>query len=242
MRLVVLLVTVAACGSSSNGSSSSSSSSSSGSSSNGGSTSASSSGGVPIGEVQNGEATYYAATGAGACMFDASPNDLLVAAMNAPEWNGSAVCGECVAVTGPSGKVAVRIVDLCPECKPGQLDLSKEAFAAIADVSAGRVNISWQVVPCNVSGPIAYEFKDGSSQYWTAIQVRNSRLPIQAFEWQSSGTWIPISRTAYNYFVAEKGMGPGALHVRVTAVGGAQLEDTLASITPNATVQGAAQF
>ena len=38
-------------------------------------------------------ATYYNATGAGACMFDPSPNDLMVAAMNAEEYTNAAYCG-----------------------------------------------------------------------------------------------------------------------------------------------------
>ena len=118
-----------------------------------------------IGQVQNGEGTYYGATGAGACSYDPSPGNLMVAAMNAPQWQGSQVCGTCVDVTGPKGKVTVRIVDLCPECKSGDLDLSQEAFVQIADQSAGRVKISWTAVACAVSGPIGIHFKEGSNPY-----------------------------------------------------------------------------
>jgi hypothetical protein len=53
---------------------------------------------------------------------------LNVAAMDQPEWNGSDVCGECVAIDGPKGSVTVRIVDLCPECEMGHLDLSQQAL------------------------------------------------------------------------------------------------------------------
>ena len=67
-------------------------------------------------------------------------------------------------------------------------------------VAAGRVPISWQVVPCAVSGPVAYRYKEGSSQYWTAIQVRNHRLPITSLEVQLGGAWQPVSRSDYNYF------------------------------------------
>ncbi|MGH7330711.1 MAG: expansin EXLX1 family cellulose-binding protein, partial [Polyangiaceae bacterium] len=68
-----------------------------------------------VGKSENGRATYYDADGSGNCSFDPSPNDLDVAAMDDPEWNNSAVCGECVAITGPNGNVTVRIVDRCPE-------------------------------------------------------------------------------------------------------------------------------
>ena len=66
----------------------------------------------PLGTLQMGEGTYYGAAGSGNCSYEASPNDLLVAAMNDPQYNNSSVCGMCVDVTGPKGMVTVRIVDL----------------------------------------------------------------------------------------------------------------------------------
>jgi expansin (peptidoglycan-binding protein) len=151
--------------------------------------------------IHQGVATYYDATGAGACMFDPSPGDLMVAAMNAEEYNNAAVCGAYVYVTGPKGVVTVRIVDLCPECKAGHLDLSREAFAQIADLPQGRVPIAWQVVSPALTGPIAYHFKDGSNQWWTAVQIRNHRNPIAKLEYRNSGgQWITVPRTSYNYF------------------------------------------
>jgi expansin (peptidoglycan-binding protein) len=192
---------------------------------------------------ESGVATYYDATGAGACSFDPSPNDLNVAAMDMPEWNGSAPCGECVAVTGPKGHITVRIVDLCPGCEMGHLDLSQQAFAAIADVSAGRVPITWQVVPCDVSGNLAYRYKEGSSQYWTAIQVRNSRLPVATLEVKLGGAWQSVARTDYNYFVDASGVGTTAgFDVRVTASDGQQLVDALPPVQSALVVSGAAQF
>jgi expansin (peptidoglycan-binding protein) len=200
-------------------------------------------GGGPLSSPEMGVATYYAATGAGACSFDASPNDLDVAAMDMPEWNGSAPCGECVAVTGPKGNVTVRIVDLCPGCEMGHLDLSMEAFAKIADVSAGRVPITWQVVPCDVSGNLAYRYKEGSSQYWTAIQVRNSRLPITSLEVELGGAWQMVPRSDYNYFVDGGGVGTTAgFNVRVTASDGEQLVDALPPVQSALVANGAAQF
>ena len=31
---------------------------------------------------------------------------------------------------------------------------------------------------CDVTGPIAYHFKDGANPFWTAIQLRNGRYPV----------------------------------------------------------------
>jgi expansin (peptidoglycan-binding protein) len=102
---------------------------------------------IDAGPTFSGEATYYAANGTGACGFPASPSDLFVTAMNKAQYTKS-VCGKCVSVTGPKGTVKVRIVDLCPGCAFGGLDLSEQAFAKISPLSAGRVKITWSFVPC----------------------------------------------------------------------------------------------
>ncbi|WP_394835415.1 hypothetical protein LVJ94_00625 [Pendulispora rubella] len=196
----------------------------------------------PLGEPQTGVATYYAANGGGNCSFDPTPNDLDVAAMNHEQYAGSAACGACAAVQGLKGKVTVRIVDQCPECARGHLDLSKEAFAKIATVSDGRVPITWQTVACNISGNVGYHYKDGSSQYWTAIQVRNHRVPIRKLEIKTSSGFVEAPRQDYNYFVLEKGAGPGPVTVRVTAIDGQTLEDTLPAASSDATVSGKSQF
>lgn len=171
-----------------------------------------------------GEATLYDADGTGACSFDAAA-DRRVAAIAAADYAKAAWCGACAEVTGPAGRIVVRIVDRCPACKAGDLDLSREAFAAIAPIERGRVAISWRPVPCDVDGPIAYRFKDGSNPFWTAIQVRNHRYPIAAFEARDrSGAWKALPRTDYNYFIG-KGLGAGPLALRVTDVRGQVLED-----------------
>jgi expansin (peptidoglycan-binding protein) len=194
--------------------------------------------------VHQGIATYYNATGAGNCMFDPSPGDLMVTAMNAVEYNNAAYCGAYLHVVGPQGEVTVRVVDQCPECGAGHLDLSREAFAQIADLPLGRVDITWQLVSPEISGPIAYHFKDGSNQWWTAVQIRNHRNPIAKFEYlNDSGQWIEVGRTSYNYFVqTNPGMGPGPYTFRVTDWYGNILTDSGIPHIENGTVSGVAQF
>jgi expansin (peptidoglycan-binding protein) len=99
------------------------------------------------GPEESGEATYYAATGgAGACGID-PPDDYMVAALNGEEYS-KANCGKCASVKGPTGTVVVKIWDKCPGCSSGDLDLSEQAFGKIAQLSAGRVKITWHFVDC----------------------------------------------------------------------------------------------
>ena len=198
---------------------------------------------LPVNPIHQGIATYYGATGAGACSFDPAPGDLMVAAMNAEEYNSAAVCGAYIHVSGPKGVVTVRIVDLCPECKAGHLDLSQEAFTQIADLVQGRVSITWQVSSPALTGPIRYHFKEGSNQWWTAVQIRNHRNPIDTLEYNSGSEWIAVARTDYNYFVqTNPGMGPGPYQFRVTDVYGNVLIDSDIPHSENGSVDGSTQF
>lgn len=191
---------------------------------------------------ESGEGTYYAADGTGNCSFDASPDDLMVAAMNAPEYQSAALCGACLEVTGPSGSVTVRVVDQCPECKRGDLDLSPQAFQRLAPLSAGRIPITWHQVACDVSGPIAYHFKDGANAYWTAIQIRNHRYPIAKLEAMQGSAYVEIPRLDYNYFVQASGLGAGPYTLRVTDTRGHTVEDAGVALGDSVTRAGAAQL
>ena len=188
-----------------------------------------------------GEATYYAADGRGSCSFDAS-TDRMVAAINAPDYAIAAWCGACLAVTGPTGEVIVRVVDQCPGCAHGDLDLSSEAFARISPLSAGRVAITWHEVACDVQGPLSYHFKNGSNAFWTAIQLRNHRYPIAKVEAGAAGALATIARVDYNYFVETSGLGAGPYTIRVTDTRGHVIEDTGITLGDDVTRSGAMQL
>lgn len=191
-----------------------------------------------------GEGTYYfEADGGGNCMFDPTPNDLMVGAMNETQYANADLCGAYVELTGPKGTITVRIVDRCPECQPGDIDLSTAAFDRIAERIQGRVPISWRVISPALSGPIAYRFKEGSNQWWTAVQIRNHRNPIAKLEYRNAaGQWIAVTRERYNYFVEPAGMGPGPYTFRVTDIYGNVLTDSGIPHTEGGSVGGAGQF
>ncbi|OBZ87831.1 Papain inhibitor [Choanephora cucurbitarum] len=94
-----------------------------------------------------GEGTYYA-PGLGSCGWTNSESDMIAALnhgqmANGANSNNNPNCGRSVSIQGPKGSVTVKIVDTCPGCSNGDIDLSPAAFAKIADLSAGRVKISW---------------------------------------------------------------------------------------------------
>ncbi|KAG0258754.1 hypothetical protein BGZ95_004880 [Linnemannia exigua] len=87
----------------------------------------------------------------GACEFPFINSAMdMIAALNKPDFGNfarastSPACGQCLQVTGPNGTVTVQVVDMCPGCKSGDVDLTPGAFAKIASLDAGRVRISWR--------------------------------------------------------------------------------------------------
>ncbi|HEX8439800.1 expansin EXLX1 family cellulose-binding protein [Archangium sp.] len=198
----------------------------------------------PISAFRDGIVTYYwEANGTGNCGFDPSPEDLDVAAIIKTEYQGSAVCGACAEIQGPRSTIRVRIVDSCPDCTTaGHLDLSPSAFAKLADPAVGRLQVKWRFVTCPVSGPVRYRFKEGSSQWWTGIQVRNHHKPIRKLEWLSLTGWVEVPRQDYNYFVQSNGLGLGRLRIRMTAWDGEVREDTLPGILDSQIITGLTQF
>ncbi|MEV0241587.1 RlpA-like double-psi beta-barrel domain-containing protein [Streptomyces sp. NPDC050674] len=91
-------------------------------------------------DTYSGQATYYD-VGLGAC-GSIHKNTDFVAALNMAQYSGD-LCGRTLRVTGPDGQVDVTVVDSCPGCGHGDLDLSPAAFQKIAPLSAGRVAVRW---------------------------------------------------------------------------------------------------
>lgn len=175
----------------------------------------------PAAAQESGEATYYDADGSGNCSFDPIPGDFLVAALNNADYDTASACGACAEVTGSSGTVVVRIVDRCPGCGAGGIDLSQTAFSQVAELSAGRIDVAWKFVDCPVDANLQVHFKDGSNGFWTALQIRRHRRSIASLEARSSSRdWHEVNRLNYNYFVDTDGLGEGPYDLRLTDVYG----------------------
>ncbi|KAI9227587.1 MAG: RlpA-like double-psi beta-barrel-protein domain-containing protein-containing protein [Piptocephalis tieghemiana] len=95
-----------------------------------------------------GQATFYE-LGLGACGSTNSEPEL-VAALNADQYaqafGKGPNCNRQARITAGGKFVTVRIVDKCPTCSHGDLDLSKAAFSRLSSLDAGRVNIAWSWV------------------------------------------------------------------------------------------------
>ena len=103
-------------------------------------------------------------------------------------WNGGAACGGCVRVKAktPNGwkKVTVRITDRCPDADCG-VDLGGAPAADIMGNQVGRYYGEWEFVSCEgVDGvwgdSTSIWVKEGASEFWSIIQVRNPKDMVKS--------------------------------------------------------------
>jgi expansin (peptidoglycan-binding protein) len=176
--------------------------------------------GTAAGAQTSGEATHYelAAGGMGNCSYPSPPAGQLYVALSPAEYGAAAACGSYLQVTGPDGSVTVEVVDQCPECQAGHLDLSEQAFARIAPLNAGLVPVSYHTIADPpLPAPLSMLVKTGSSAYYLALLPINNGNPLAAVAVsQGSGGWQELARTTYGYWLASSGAGPGPFTVRLT--------------------------
>jgi expansin len=172
------------------------------------------------GAQTSGEATHYelASGGMGNCSYPSPPAGQLYVALSPSEYGSSAACGSYLQVSGPDGSVTVEVVDQCPECQAGHIDLSEQVFAKIAPLSAGLVPVTYRTLADPpLPAPLSILVKTGSSAYWLALLPINNGNPLATVAVsQGSGGWQELSRTTYGYWLASSGAGPGPFSVRLT--------------------------
>ena len=177
-------------------------------------------GSTAAGAQTSGEATHYelASGGTGNCSYPSPPAGQLYVALSPSEYGGSAACGSYLQVSGPDGSVTVEVADQCPECQAGHIDLSEQAFAKIAPLSAGLVPVTYRTLADPpLPAPLSMLVKTGSSAYWLALLPINNGNPLATVAVsQGSGGWQELSRTTYGYWLASSGAGPGPFSVRLT--------------------------
>jgi expansin len=169
----------------------------------------------------------------------ATGNGQYFGAMDATDYASAAPCGACVEITRDGTRtVVVTIVDQCPGCQAGHIDLSEAAFMQLGDVSEGYLGtgnggavglISWRYVACPVPGDVSYELKDPTNVYWNQILVEDHRYAIDKVEAMVSGQWAAAVRQTDNYWQVGTGsLGSAPYAIRVTDVNGDAIQAQLA--------------
>jgi expansin (peptidoglycan-binding protein) len=186
----------------------------------------------PATSAHSGKATFYDLDGGvGNCSFPSAPDDDLFVALGPTEYSQAAACGTYLDVTGPKGKVRVKVIDKCPECDTGHLDLSRTAFKKIGAESAGVIPITYKtVVNPAVPGPLSVRMQEGTSQYWWSALIDNHGNQLASVKVAGpSGTFHTASRADYNNWIIDGGAGSGPFKIKISDVYGRTA--TLSGIT-----------
>jgi expansin len=184
----------------------------------------------PLASVTQGQAYFYdPGEGPGACSLGPLPAGGLYVSLAEPQYAGGAACGSYVDVTGPAGTVTAEVVDSCPGCTNGGIDLSEAAFARIASPAQGTAEVSYvQARDPRLPGPLALRIEQSSTPGWLGIQVLNTGNPLASVDvaaWNSppGAGWHPLTLSPDNYWVSAAGAGPGPFRVRITDIFGHQV-------------------
>ncbi|XP_021741351.1 EG45-like domain containing protein [Chenopodium quinoa] len=110
---------------------------------------------VYVANADTGFAVYHTHRTPSAC-YGSQDNGPWITGVSNAHWNNRGACGRYFKVTcigganlAPHpckrGSVTVKVTDLCSSCA-GDLNLSQEAFNAIADLRAGKVRVRYDPV------------------------------------------------------------------------------------------------
>jgi hypothetical protein len=182
---------------------------------------------VLAGSAIQGQAVFYdPGLAAGSCGLGPFPAGGWYASLPRRSYASGRACGSYVDVSGPAGTVRAEVVDVCPDCAAGTVDLSRAAFARIAAPRAGTVAVSYQpAVDPPLPGPLELRITAAGPPGPLAVQVLNhgNRLSSVAAS-GPGGRWHRLVPGADGYWTGSlnaagaAGRTPGGVSA---AVGGA---------------------
>ncbi|KAG6966803.1 hypothetical protein JG688_00006575 [Phytophthora aleatoria] len=152
------------------------------------------------------------------------------AALNNEQWNNLGNCGRCAQVScideacaDQTASAIVQIVDRCPECKYGDLDLSPSVFKTITGSDPSRLSIRWQFVDCPNPETVKICLKTGSNGFWVAVQPTNAVIGVKSVS--INGISASMINGAYYYLITSTSeVDLTAVDVSVTSINGQVIE------------------
>ncbi|EQC38043.1 hypothetical protein SDRG_04473 [Saprolegnia diclina VS20] len=167
------------------------------------------------------------------------------AALNAPQWANLAHCGRCARVRcidsrcNSTASALVMLVDQCPECKHGDLDLSPKVFREITGQDATRLQVAWSFERCPVEDTRAHVcLKNGANPFWMAVQPVNVDTGVQRVRVNGFVTEM-LSSCYYFRAIAGSAQIPLAnMDVELTFLNGSTMHILIPSITAASCTNG----
>nr|UPT50364.1 expansin-like protein EXLX7 [Phytophthora infestans] len=154
------------------------------------------------------------------------------AALNNEQWDNLGNCGRCALVScsdeaceDQTASSIVQIVDRCPECKYGDLDLSPSVFKTITGSDPSRLSIRWEFVDCPRPETLKICLKSGSNGFWIAVQPTNAVIGVKSV--RINGNVASMISGAYYYLITSSSeVDLTAVDVALTSIKGQVIEGT----------------
>ena len=160
------------------------------------------------------------------------------------EYNrGGGCCDTCILIkTALDHEIVARVVTY-GDTGIEDIDVSPTVYAAINEGEWPRT-MTWQYVKCPYTGPVQIEYKTGSNIWWTALWVRNARIPIEKVEVQSTNhsSFYQMTVISDGSYQDSGGFGAGQFTIRITAIDGQVIEQTFPSFQAGELVDAGIQF
>uniref|UniRef100_A0AAV1V2G7 Expansin-like EG45 domain-containing protein n=1 Tax=Peronospora matthiolae TaxID=2874970 RepID=A0AAV1V2G7_9STRA len=175
-----------------------------------------------LGQVSSGNCNFMSA------LPTASTNYV---ALNQEQWNSLGNCGRCIEVsciddrcTAKNKTAIVQVLDRCPECKHGALDLSPTVYKEITGLDPHRLTVRWRFVDCPNPASVQVCLKEGSNANWMAVQPTNGLVGVKSVT--VNGGVTTMLDGAYYYVSTTPNTDLSAVKVAITSVNGDVISDT----------------
>ncbi|KAG7380083.1 hypothetical protein PHYPSEUDO_007789 [Phytophthora pseudosyringae] len=152
-------------------------------------------------------------------------------ALNQAQWDTLGNCGRCIEVscvdaqcTAQNKTAVVQVLDRCPECAHGALDLSPTVYKEITGLDPNRLTVRWRFVDCPDPGTVQVCLKEGSNANWIAVQPTNGAVGVESVT--VNGATTTMLDGAYYYVSSASGADLSAVKVAITSISGDVISGT----------------
>ncbi|KAG6611755.1 RxLR-like protein [Phytophthora cinnamomi] len=169
-----------------------------------------------IGQVSSGNCNFMSA-------IPSASNNYV--ALNQAQWDNLGNCGRCIEVscideqcTVKNKTAVVQVLDRCPECAHGALDLSPTVYKEITGLDPNRLTVRWRFVDCPDPGTLQVCLMGGSNPNWVAVQPTNGVVGVKSVTVNGGATTMLDG--AYYYVSTTSNTDLSAVKVAVTSIKG----------------------
>jgi expansin (peptidoglycan-binding protein) len=177
----------------------------------------------------------------GSCSLGPFPAGGRYVSLPPERFGHSAACGTYLTVQGPRGQVRAEVVDLCPGCAAGMINLSRAAFTRVADPGPGSARVRfWPVDDPPLPGPPILRLGRTRAGLLT-LQVRRHGNALASVAVVAPGTqvpaWRPFTLNAHGTWVAASHLSQGPFNIRIADTRGHQVVILRVTLRPGRVIR-----